>query len=226
LDLQGLSRDPSLSCYEIFPFDPALPQKMKNSSHAKHERIRIRLKTLTSQLKCIYDIAKMKGGFYYGENMSKKESSEFGALKACAAFDAELFQAQFEDWYDMIQRQNSLSINAHASSTGDSEKNKIPSALNQLSEEIRNAEIELSIAMAPKQALITIRQRLEQIENDRLKRFHVLQEIVQDVCLRELDISLALDVPEKDFVLQLPEIASTTGLFGDLLQSFGETLPL
>ena len=91
-----------------------------------------------------------------------------------------------------------------------------------MSQEIRKAEIEVSIAVASSQALYMVRQRIEQIENDRQKRFDIMREMVEECCLREMDIRFHLVPPEKDCILELPEIQSAPGLFHPALEMAGE----
>ena len=92
----------------------------------------------------------------------------------------------------------------------------------ELAEEMRKAEIEVSIAMASRQALSVVQQRIDQIVQDRLKRFEILQEIVKEVCLREMDFHLDLKIPSKDFILELPRIETVSGIFEPALRLAGE----
>lgn len=223
LDLQGVKRDASLSKFEVELFG-------KFENLGKQEAAFERVKVFLYELSTLSSIAKMKGGFFF---LDKKES-EIPAplLKACiSSLDTEMFQAQFEDWYDLSQRQAEL-----MSCLEEKEDDKascrvvVPYAkslvFQKLAEDIRGAEMELSIAMAPLQALSTVRQRLEQVENDRTKRFHVLQEIVTDLCAREMDLRVNLKCPKKQSLLRLPEMPSALGVFGVLLLSHGEILPI
>jgi len=223
LDLQGLKRDTSLSMFEMDLFgtlDNLTPRE------AASERVKVFL----NELSTLCTIAQMEDGFYF---VDKKETTNvpISLLKACTTnLDAELFQAQFEDWYDLLQRQGELIISHQANATVMDESTAAvehsSTVFQDLSEVIRQAEMELSIAMAPYQAIATVRQKLEQVENDRIKKFHVLREILQDVCLREMDLQIDLVCPDKQSLLRLPEMPSALGIFGVLLQSHGELLPL
>lgn len=147
----------------------------------------------------------------------KREKKELDVpptvLKACSVLDVEIFEAQFKDWHAMVQRQRELS-------TGEDGP-----LFAELSEEIRIAEIEVSIAIAAQPALEMVRQRLDMLEKDRMKRFQVLKDIAGEVCLREMYMNLVLAPPAKDAVLELPEISSL-GVFGLQLQIAGVPLPL
>jgi len=92
----------------------------------------------------------------------------------------------------------------------------------ELAEEMRKAEIEVSIAMAPKQALSVVQQRIDQIEKDRNRRFEILQEMLDEICLREMDFHLELNIPKKDVLLELPPINSVSGIFDPVLEMTGE----
>ena len=118
------------------------------------------------------------------------------------------------DWYEFSKHQRELSIGFGS----------LPS-LDELSEQMRHAEIEVSIAMASSQALSLVRQRIEMLENDRQKKFEILQEMVMEICLREMDFSINLLLPEKDAVLVLPDIKSALGLFEPALDLAGESNP-
>jgi len=216
LDLQGVERDASLSQFEVELFS-----KFENMSprDAACERVKVFLYALST----ICSISKIKGGFFF---LDKKETDvPVSILQACSSsLDVEMFQAQFEDWYDLTQRQGELiSSQEEENEVEDFQQSLV---FQKLSEDIRQAEMELSIALAPVQALSTVRQKLEQVENDRTKRFHVLREIVGDVCAREMDLKLDLKCPDKQSLLRLPEMPSAIGVFGILLQSHGEILPL
>ena len=225
LDFQGVERDVSLSKLQVEPFG-----KFQNldAREAAVERVKVFLYELST----LCSITKVKGGFYF---LDKKETDLPATLvKTCTStLDVEMFQAQFEDWYDLTQNQGKLISSREEKVNGEFEDTSVNNKVvtqtllfQKLSEDIRQAEMELSIALAPQQALSTVRQRLEQVENDRTKRFQVLQDIVKDICAREMDICIDLQCPDKQSVLRLPEMPSAVGVFGVLLQEHGESLPL
>ena len=66
-----------------------------------------------------------------------------------------------------------------------------------------------------------VRERLHHLEMDRRKRLEVLQEMVEEICLREMDIGITILPAEKDVVLELPEMEETEGVFGPVLEMAG-----
>eukprot|EP00804_Cyclotella_cryptica_P025062 CCRYP_016538-RA/>CCRYP_016538-RA protein AED:0.02 eAED:0.02 QI:160/1/1/1/1/1/2/172/862 len=129
------------------------------------------------------------------------------------AWDSDLFRAQYQDWYDMVTRQRGLNAGTDASS------------LLQISENIREAEIELSIAMASKGQLELVRQRLEALTIDKMARYFVLAQIVNDVALRELNENIIVLPTPKDMTSDFPELTAL-GLFGTQMILSKEVLPI
>lgn len=212
LDLQGVPREESLLPTEVDPFGPG------QGEDDEEEDTMYRLEQLIEHLQCLARLCKNRNGFQHD---AKKGEVEIPAsiTRACNDLDVELFQAQFEDWYAMVRQQRTLSD----SSVPDNDSGgEIPFV--KLSERLRRAEIEVSIAAAKESALGMVRQRLESKENDREKRFDVLKEMVEDVCRREMNLHINLTPPDKHMALYLPE-TSATGLFALPLQLAGEPLP-
>lgn len=211
LDVQGIPRDPSGEA--SMEFDPFRisggGDVVGTTARTSREGMKQRLDVLCSQLQCIYEVGKVSR---FG--VEKKEMETLpAAIGACANanFHAEKFSKAYTEWYDFSVQQRELAQGA-----------KGEPSLNELSQDIRKAEIEVSIAMASSQALSMVRQRIELIEKDRLKRFEILKEMVEECCLREMDIRLNLVVPDKDCILELPEIRSAPGLFHPALEMAGE----
>jgi hypothetical protein len=129
-------------------------------------------------------------------------------VKLCAKLDAELWEAQCLDWFDMVKRQRELAKD-----------------FNVLSERIRKAEMEASIKAASPESLVLVKERLERLSQDRELRFEVLKDMAEDVCLREMNWKIVLTEPSKDGVLSLPT-TSCAGLVGRAMQLAGEPLPI
>jgi hypothetical protein len=129
--------------------------------------------------------------------------------------DDELFRCYFEDWLAMVRRQHELTR----------EKDFYESA-----ERLRRAEIQNSLAGATQQSLQVVRQRLEAIESDREQRFRVLTEVLEEVCLRELNMPIQVYALEKHAVLSLNSTSAICvfGAFGMILKlkMAGKPLPL
>lgn len=193
LDLQGVPRDESLD----------RSQALKSDKDA----MLARLNALVDELKLLGTLCKTRGAFV---NDSKRGDIDVPATitKACGQFDAELFVAQCEDWYDMVREQHALVAN-----------------FQDLPEQIRRAEIEKGVSVANDTNLGALRQRLELIAADRRKRYEVLRETVEEVCRREMNWHVKLLPPEKDYVLTLPD-TSVLGVYGPALLAAGEILPI
>ena len=172
--------------------------------------------------------------------MDKKEFDGLpAAIRACinAGLDTDKLRKMFKEWYSLCRKQQTLSSGNEQGSqeeqkeaketlNNDGGKNNMvrmkDQSFEQLAEEMRKAEIEVSIAMASKQALSVVQQRIDQIERDRTSRFEILQEMLEEICLREMDFHLDLQIPRKDTILELPCINSVSGIFDPVLEMSGE----
>lgn len=150
--------------------------------------------------------------FLIGDDRGGKRWQEL--IHNCAeVWDSELFRAQYQDWFDMVVRQRELNTATDGSS------------LSQISENIREAEIELSIAMASASQLELVRQRLEALIDDKNARYMVLAQIVNDVALRELNENIVVLPATNDMTFDFPKLSSP-GLFGKQLMMSQEVLPI
>lgn len=150
--------------------------------------------------------------FLVGEEQAGRRCQEL--IQNCTdVWDSELFRAQYQDWFDMVKRQRELNTTTDGSN------------LSQISETIREAEIELSIAMASPSQLELVRQRLEALLADKNSRYMVLAQIVNDISLRELNENIVVLPATKDMSTDFPNV-SFPGLFGKQLMMSEETLPI
>merc|ERR1711957_912270 len=144
-------------------------------------------------------------------------------------WDEDMFRAQYKDWFDMVKRQQEINAGGQADATG-ADNNNITqqessptSSLSELSETIREAEIELSVAMASKDQLERVHKRLEALHADKIARYKVLAHIVFDVGYRELNDGIVVEPPaEDDMTVEFPRLSSVPGVFGDQLTMSGE----
>ena len=194
LDLQGVPRDESLErSKEVKPNKPLMMAQ---------------LNVLVTQLKLLSTLCQSQSrGAFVTEKRGEIDVPS-AIAKSCSQFDSELFVAQCEDWYDMVQEQHAL-----------------VAGFDDLSEQIRLAEIEKGISVASDSNLGQLRQRLELIATDRRKRYEVLRETVEEVCRREMNWHVKLLPPDKDSVLSLPA-TSVLGVYGPSLKMAGERLPI
>lgn len=96
-------------------------------------------------------------------------------------WDEDMFRAQFKDWFDMVKRQQELNAgqvavwqNGGTTPDVESQDETTITSLSELAETIREAEIELSIAMASKDQLERVHKRLEALREDKTARYKVL----------------------------------------------------
>ena len=175
-----------------------------------------RLDTLVENLNLLGTLIKNKNAFH----TDKRSDVDFPAsvFKGCSEdFDGELFRCQVQDFFAIVQRQRAI-VEDRQQSTGFS-------VVEALESKIRNAEMEMSLAVASNQSLEMVRQRLGLIATDRQKRFEVLKQMVEEVCLREMNLHVCLEAPPKEKTLLLQQ-TSAFGLFGFVLQQAGEPLPI
>jgi len=201
LDLQGVLRDTGLSSSDTFPFGS---YRFKTSTEAT----RLRLESLLSQLQTLVDLCSIKGGMAIGGSSDVPQS----IIRGLAMIDSELFTAQHGDWMEMVLEQRKLEASSEPSFT-------------ELSETIQRAEIDAGVTAAPRKQLNMLRERLDFLEKDRVKRFEVLQEMVGELCSRDLNMEIELTAPDQDVILELPPM-SPLGVFGLQLQVAQEPLLL
>ena len=149
--------------------------------------------------------------FLIGDDPGSRRWREL--IQSTEVWDSDLFRAQYQDWFDMVIRQRELNTATDGSS------------LSHISETIRGAEIELSIAMASASQLELVRQRLEALAADKNARYLVLAQIVNDVALRELDENIVVLPTTDDMSSDFPKL-SASGLFGKQLSMSTEALPI
>lgn len=155
-----------------------------------------RLDTLLEHLETLGKLCQTRSAF----RIIKKGVSGGDALdnlpaaivRGCSEdFDSELFRCQIEDWFAMLHRQHIITKGAKPN-------------LDSLSESIRRAEMQVSLAVATAQSLEVVMKRLQQIATDRETRFQILQEIIENqICLYELNSSVKLSAPESKCILEL-----------------------
>lgn len=200
LDLQGVPRDDGVELSRV--------------SKTVEERI----DDFLWQLHCIASLLKnpknafstFKGSSHQGQH-HHDTTVEFSALvtNGCTeTFDGELLKCQLLDWMDMVERQHVLQ----------NENEGLP-------DKIREAEMAMSIAGASEQSLQKVREKLEKMQTDRQQRFEVLKELLEDLCLREMNLHVDLVVPEPTKSLVLKETPAV-GFLGIPLQLAGESLPI
>jgi hypothetical protein len=145
-----------------------------------------------------------------GSSSTTDVDFSFSILKGCTEqFDEELFKCQLLDWFAIVKRQHALQ---HATS--------------HLADEIRNAEMNLSIAgVASEQSLKLVQERLEKMQSDRQQRLEVVKELVEEVCVREMNLYVTVLEPNPRQSLVLKE-TSAVGFLGIPLRMAGEPLPV
>ncbi|KAL3941677.1 MAG: hypothetical protein SGARI_000519 [Bacillariaceae sp.] len=174
-----------------------------------------RIDELIDHLTTLSNLVKTKNAFATTKPTGSGHSSdvvEFSVpvQKGCTeeGYDPELLKCLLMDWYAMVDRQHELQ-QSHS----------------DLPRQIQEAEMKMSIAGANPQSLKLVKERLATIHKDRQLRFEVLQEMVEEVCLREMNLFVDLTEPNPREILELQRI-SAPGFLGVPLEIAGEPLPL
>ena len=182
------------------------------------ETCTIRIRELSRQLKTLSKICKTGGAIVVEKPASQRGGASTLAeldvpssiSKDCIepGLDEELFFAECHDWMYLVREQQ-----------------KLAAPLSRLAEQIRRAELRRTVQATSLESLQRVQHQLEVLNDDRKKKFSVLQEMLEQVGLRELNIVVQLDEPDTDVPLELPS-TSVLGLMGDLLIQHGEILPV
>jgi hypothetical protein len=203
LDLQGVPRDEKA----------ALSQRLDNTTTRgvgiDMEVAQAHAEEFLRDLKTLGTLCLTRNAFWVNKKSGDLDLPT-AIVRGCADLDEELFQCQFMDWCAMVVRQNELT------GTKDFEG---------LAEKLRRAEMQMSLAVASHKSLEVVRQRLEVLSSDRAMRFEVLKAMAQEVCLREMNLHVAVIAPDRDRILPLPK-TSALGVFGRALEIAGEPLPI
>jgi hypothetical protein len=195
MDLQGKPREDEV--------------QSRTTERCTSEKWEIRVDGLIEQLDLLNTLCRTRTAF----RSDKKAVVEAPApvVERCARLDVELFRCHFLDWFMLVKQQNELTT-THQFGT--------------LAEDIRQAELEVSLAaISTTEALEVIAQRLHLLEQDRDKRFRVLEEVIYDVGRSALNLSMSVSPPDPREVLELRP-TSAKGVFGVSLERVGETLPI
>jgi hypothetical protein len=199
---------PILLDLQLVPRDDEVQNTSNTSTSTAVEE---RIDQFLSQLQSLSTLVKTKNAFWTKKAQVQHYDIDFSfsILKGCAEqFDPELLKCQLLDWFALVERQHVL-INGNAG----------------LPDQIRKAEMTMIITEASEQNLTLVKERLEKMQTDRQQRLEVLQELVEDLCLREMNLFVNLTGPEPTQSLVLKE-TSALGFLGIPLQLAGEPLPL
>jgi hypothetical protein len=183
-------------------------EEPKASGGTDRDFVLRKLNTLAEQLYVLSKLVVTKNAFHTDRRTDVDIPSSI--VRGCTSFDNELFQCYFQDWYTLVKRQKELTSKTDFS---------------QLAEKLRRAEMQMSLAVAPVESLEVVRQRVESIASDRAKRFEILNEMIHEVCLREMNLHVKVISPERTKPLLLRP-TSALGIFGVPLQIRGESLPI
>eukprot|EP00980_Cylindrotheca_fusiformis_P000602 scaffold154_cov129-Cylindrotheca_fusiformis.AAC.19 len=161
-----------------------------------------------AQLECLSMLIKTKNAF---QTKKGAQDIDFSAsvVKGCTEqFDMELLKCQLLDWFAIVKRQHELK---------ETRKN-IPDL-------IQKAEMKMSIAGANEKSLNLVKDRLKLMTSDRQQRLEIVTEMIEEICLREMNLYVRLKGPDPDKRLVLRE-TSAVGFLGIPLQLAGEPLPV
>lgn len=162
------------------------------------------------QLECLSTLIKTRNAFQIIEKKGGHDI-EFSAyvINGCTEeFDAELLECQLLDWFKIVERQVELAP-FHQ----------------DIVDRIRKQETQVEVADASEESLENFKGNLEDATDDRQQRLEILQDLVEDVCLREMNLHILINDPDPQETLALKEM-SALGFFGVPLQLAGEVLPV
>lgn len=186
---------------------------MPGNSSVAYGDLKSRIDDFLWHLECLSSLVKRKNAFAVtsSSNHQRSHHVDFNAaiVKGCTeSFDVELLKCQLLDWFSMVERQHEL------------QRENV-----DLPDQIRQAEMAMSIAGAPDESLNMVKERLEKMQSDRQLRLEVLKELLEDLCLREMNLYVDVTGPDPKQSLELKE-TSAVGFLGVPLQMAGEPLPV
>ena len=210
LDIRGVPRDED---WLVASMNDPITSKTDsdNTPPSLDPRSMRRLQKLVKHLQMLGTLMNTKSAFHCTDRRSDIDFPANLIKGCCEDLDTDLVMCQVQDYFALVNQQTRL-VKEH-----DLEES--------LEASIRQAEMELSIAAASDQSLGMVRQRLELLATDREKRSEVLKQMVEEVCLREMNLFVELQAPEKCRTLLL-QPTSALGLFGKALVKAGEPLPI
>eukprot|EP00934_Nitzschia_sp_Nitz4_P004832 Nitzschia sp. Nitz4//scaffold21_size171442//73956//75951//NITZ4_002163-RA/size171442-augustus-gene-0.202-mRNA-1//-1//CDS//3329542417//4822//frame0 len=198
LDLEGVPRD-----------DQFVATSCVRSPVSPRSSVEPRINTFLGHLNVLSTLIGIgtKNAFWFLRNDSMDLSGTI--VKGCTEqLDVELLKCQLLDWFAMVERQHQLQRDQ-------------PDMANS----IRKSEMAMSLAGSSEQSLQKVKERLERMQSDREQRLEVLKELVEDLCLREMNLHVRISGPDPTDLLVLNP-TSTVGFLGIPLQLAGEKLPI
>ena len=175
-----------------------------------------RIDAFIRHLSTLSKLVEAKNGFTVAGNGDFDVPSDI--IRGCVDdYDPELMRCQFLDWFTVVDRQHALQNETTNAFKSDD--------IGSLVEEIRLAELKLSVSQANKASLKMVKERLETLRSDRSNRLLICKEMIEEVCLREMNLFVSLSGPATDHALELSE-TSAVGFLGLPLEMAGETLPI
>ena len=160
------------------------------------------------QLECLSTLIKTRNAF---RTKKGNHDIEFSAsvIKGCTEdFDAELLECQLLDWFQMVGKQLELS-----------------QGQTDIVSNIREVETTIGIADATVESIDMAKENLDYMTDDRQQRLEFLQDLVEDLCLREMNLHVLILDPDPNANLILKE-TSAAGFLGVPLQLACEILPV
>ncbi|CAJ1942784.1 unnamed protein product [Cylindrotheca closterium] len=161
-----------------------------------------------SQLECLSTLLKTRNAFRTRRGNHVIEFSASVVNGCTEEFDPELVECQLLDWFDMVERQQEL---------GQEQQHIVSN--------IREVETKIGLADASDESLDAAKDNLEYMVDDRQQRLEILQDLVEDLCLREMNLHILINDPDPEETLILKE-TSALGFLGVPLQLAGEALPV
>ena len=194
MDLQLNPRDDEpTTCQTLGWFTAPVKVVSPFSSSHDGESLEERIDLLLSHLSMLSLLVETKNAFSSGGNADIEFSA--GIVRGCTEeYDPELLRCQFIDWFTVVERQHVLQKESITLST---------SSGDSLAEEIRLTELNVSVAGANKDSLKLVKERLSGISEDRSNRLSICKEMIEEVCLREMNLFVSLSGPTTNHPLDL-----------------------
>lgn len=204
LDLQGVPRDE----YALLLLNASTGDKEVDKERASQDFKQTELDSLIEDLSTLAALCSSRTSFR--DEQRDPIDIPSSILHGCTQGDLRQFRCHMKDWQAMVDRQNILC-----------QEND----LEDLSEKMRHAELQSNLAGATRANLSAIRPRLEALSTDRDTRLQVLRDMMEEVCLRELNMFVSVQASSQSSG-PLPATPSAPGVFGRALQLAGIPLPV
>lgn len=133
-------------------------------------------------------------------------------MQSCKEWNRNEFVISFNEWITISKQQQQLCLSMNGNGQN----------VESLIEDLRLTEIYSSIANATFPSLMMVQQKISRIAEDLTKRFDILKDMVEECCLREMNLKIDIQSPKREVVLHLPmDYDAIPGVFDVFLNMAG-----